>query len=835
LLLSFLLFLSPLDLAAQTTPHAALNSALEGTPAVGVVLDVKNGRQLAAVKATKERHAPGSILKPLFLADALEQHEVLPETTVFCRRSLHISYGGQGWDLACTHPQSDVAFAAKEALAYSCNRYFAELADRIPPAQASAILERYGLGQTPIPQSREQKELLVLGVTGVAVSPAQMAVAYRKLALELDEGEAPAVREGLRDSVSYGMAHNAAVAGMGIAGKTGTAGDAAQGRSHGWFAGIGYLGNEEVAMVIYLPGGNGADAARLAHDFFLAARAPAPESARSLTVEVFSTRVVKSLTATPLGQPRPTQMDWAPEGLRLSSGKAVKELRLSGGYRMRAGAEEVSAAGRWLIRWQRDGLRVLLTLPSESYVVAALNGEAAPDEPMASLKAMAISIRTFALVNANRHSAEGFGLCDSTHCQALRLGKGRPEVERAVRETAGETLWFGGQRAHVYYTQHCGGMSEAAQDVWPAEHARYLAGNHADPYCLRRSPAEWQARIDLTQLSGIFRAQGWQTPSPISDVRVMRRSASGRAELLEVAGRGAPAELSASSFRFAVDRALGWNQLRSDWYSVSISGTALEMKGRGYGHGVGLCQAGAFEMAKEGHSDTEILSFYFPGAVAGITPDGDRWQSVAGAGWTLLTTDPGGELVAEGNAAWARARSLFGPASTIAPVVQELPTTELFRQTTGEPGWMLASTRGSNVFLQPATARRNNGGTRAVLLHEFLHVLVEQQAGDQTSLWLREGLVETLANSGKDDFMVVVPVKDLDAALAHPADATVSRHAHQVAARMAALLVTRYGMAAVRDYLRNGVPPEVLKSLRSFEDISAAPNGDAGSLSGAQR
>ena len=640
---------------------------MEGTPAVGVVLDVKNGRQLAAVKATEERHAPGSILKPLFLADALEQHEVLPETTVFCRRSLHISYGGQGWNLACTHPQSDVAFAAKEALAYSCNRYFAELADRIPPAQASAILERYGLGQTPIPQSREQKELLVLGVTGVAVSPAQMAVAYRKLALELDEGEAPAVREGLRDSVSYGMAHNAAVAGMGIAGKTGTAGDAAQGRSHGWFAGIGYLGNEEVAMAICLPGGNGADAARLAHDFFLAARAPAPESARSLTVEVFSTRVVKSLTATPLGQPRPTQMDWAPEGLRLSSGKAVKELRLSGGYRMRAGAEEVSAAGRWLIRWQRDGLRVLLTLPSESYVVAALNGEAAPDEPMASLKAMAISIRTFALVNANRHSAEGFGLCDSTHCQALRLGKGRPEVERAVRETAGETLWFGGQRAHVYYTQHCGGMSEAAQDVWPAEHARYLAGNHADPYCLRRSPAEWEARIDLTQLSEIFRAQGWQTPSPISDVRVMRRSASGRAELLEVTGRGAPAELSASSFRFAVDRALGWNQLRSDWYSVSISGTALEMKGRGYGHGVGLCQAGAFEMAKEGHSDTEILSFYFPGAVAGITPAGDRWQSVAGAGWTLLTTDPGGELVAEGNAAWATARSLFGPASTIAP------------------------------------------------------------------------------------------------------------------------------------------------------------------------
>jgi stage II sporulation protein D len=832
LLLSILLLLSPLTLAGQTTAQTALSSALQGTPAVGLVVDLKTGRQVAEVKATSDRHAPGSILKPLFLAAALEQHEVLPVTTVFCRRNLHISDGTRDWNLACTHPQSDVAFAAKEALAYSCNRYFAELADRIPPAQAAAILAHYGLAQTPIPQSREQKELLVLGVAGIAVSPAQMAVAYRKLALELDEAQAPAVREGLRDSVSYGMAHNAAVPGMEIAGKTGTASDGPQGRSHGWFAGTAYLGHEEVVIVTYLPLGNGADAARLAHDFFLAARAPAPESARSLTVELFSTRTLKTLTATPLGQPMPTQVEWVPDGLRLSSGTTVKQISLSGSFRMRAGPgdpQEILAAGRWTISWRRDGLRVLLTLPSEDYVIGALNGEAAPDEPMASLKAMAISIRTFALANASRHNAEGFGLCDSTHCQALRLGKARPEVERAVRETAGETLWFGSQRAHVYYTQHCGGMSEAAADVWPAEHAGYLAG-HADPYCLRRSPAEWRARIDLAQLNAIFRAQGWQTPSPISAIRVTRRSASGRAELLEVTGRGAPAELSASSFRFAVDRALGWNQMRSDWYTVSVSGVALEMKGRGYGHGVGLCQAGAYQMAAEGRSDTEILSFYFPGAVAGITPAGDGWRSVPGAGWTLLTTDPASGLVAEGNAAWAKAQSLFGSPAD-APTVQELPSTELFRQTTGEPGWMLASTRGSNVFLQPAAVRQSNGGIQPLLLHEFLHVLVEQQAGEKAPLWLREGLVETLANSGKagSEFRVAMPAKELDAALAHPADAAASRQAHQVAARMAALLCARYGMAAVRDFLRNGVPLEVLKRLPSFAPVSAAPNGGAGS------
>jgi stage II sporulation protein D len=834
LLLSILLLLSPPALAAETTTQAALTSALQGTPAVGSVIDVKTGRQLAAVKATNERHAPGSILKPLFLAAALEQHEVQPETTVFCRRNLHISDGTREWNLACTHPQSDVAFAAKEALAYSCNRYFAELADRIPPAQTSAILEHYGLPPASIPQGREQKELLVLGVAGIAVSPAQIAEAYRRLALELDQSKAPAVREGLRDSVTYGMAHNADVPGMEIAGKTGTAGEEAQGRSHGWFAGTGHLGHDEVVVVIYLPLGNGADAARLAHAFFLAASPPAPESARLLTVHLFSTRTVKTLMATQSGQPTPTQIDWAPNGLRLSSGTTVKQLSLSGSMRLRAGdAQEISAAGRWTITWQTNGLRVLLTLPSENYVIAALNGEAAPDEPIASLKAMAISVRTFALENANRHSEEGFGLCDSTHCQALRLGKARPEVERAVRETAGETLWFGGRRAHIYYTQHCGGRSEAAGDVWPAEQASYLAGNHADPYCLRRSPAEWHARMDLAQLSGIFRAQGWQTPSPISAIRVTRVSPTGRAELLEVTGRGAPAQLSASSFRFAVDRALGWNQMRSDWYTVSMEGSALEIKGRGYGHGVGLCQAGAYEMAAEGLSETRILSFYFPGAIPGITPAGDGWRSVPGAGWTLLTTDPAGGLVSEGNAAWARAQSLFGsPAGSIGPTVQELPSTELFRQTTGEPGWMLASTRGSNVFLQPATVRQNNGGTEALLLHEFLHVLVEQQAGEQAPLWLREGLVGALANSGQ--FRGTMPVKELDAALAHPTDAAAARQAHQVAARMAALLGTRYGMAAVRDFLRNGVPLDILKSL-PFADDSAVPNGGAGSLSGARR
>ena len=281
LLFSTLLLLFPASLPAQTTTQVALSSALRATPAVGVVLDVKSGRLVAAVKApeaARQRSTPGSILKPLFLTAALEQREVLPQTKVFCRRDLHIREGNREWNLACTHPRSDAAFAAKEALAYSCNRYFAALADRIPPRQAAAILESYGLAPTT-PTSQEQKELLVLGVAGVTVSPTQLAIAYRKLALELADAQAPAaldaVREGLKDSVNYGMAHNAVVPGMEIAGKTGTASDQGQSWSHGWFAGTGYLGHKEYVVVIYLPRGNGADAALLAQRFFLATKVSA--------------------------------------------------------------------------------------------------------------------------------------------------------------------------------------------------------------------------------------------------------------------------------------------------------------------------------------------------------------------------------------------------------------------------------------------------------------------------------------------------------------------------------------------------------------------------------
>jgi cell division protein FtsI/penicillin-binding protein 2 len=269
----------PAGATGSGAAQRALDAALKGTAAVAVVLDGNDGRLLAAERpdeAGRQASAPGSTLKPLFLAAALRRGSVSAETTVVCHRNLRIA----GRDLACTHPRDRNILDAETALAYSCNTWFANLATRFTPEQAVEVLRAYGFGNRPElfeaqsagvvrkPVSQAGVQLLVLGLVDVEVTAAQLAQAYYRLGQGFDA--APVVRRGLEGSVAYGMAHNAATAGVTVAGKTGTASEAGRAWTHGWFAGIATRGTERVVAVICVPRGDGADAAMLAHRFFAA-------------------------------------------------------------------------------------------------------------------------------------------------------------------------------------------------------------------------------------------------------------------------------------------------------------------------------------------------------------------------------------------------------------------------------------------------------------------------------------------------------------------------------------------------------------------------------------
>jgi stage II sporulation protein D len=395
----------------------------------------------------------------------------------------------------------------------------------------------------------------------------------------------------------------------------------------------------------------------------------------------------------------------------------------------------------------------------------------------------------------------------------MRPGRVSPAIEDATQATAGETLWFRSHRAEAFFSQNCGGLTEDAGAAWPKLNGVPYLRSHADTYCVRRDTARWHAEVPLAKLAAIAQAEGWHLSANLVAAQAKDRSASHRVLRVAFTGSGGDTTfVSASALRFGIGRTLGWNLVRSDAYDLGVRNGMLVFDGRGHGHGVGLCQEGAAEMAAEGKTEREILAFYFPGTAVRILANDDGWQethvgSIALRSAQRLTT----ERTAALEQTWSEAQKRFLPRHAITPEIVFAPTTELFRQMTAQPGWALASTQGSTIVLQPQAVLIARGQhASATLLHEMLHVLVEAESNERTPLWLREGLVEALASkdSGGANGAPADPISvaAIDSALAHADSLQASEQAHRAAAARVRLLIAHYGLSAVRGWLSSGVP-----------------------------
>jgi stage II sporulation protein D len=233
--------------------------------------------------ASRTLSAPGSALKPLLLYRALETEQWDASNRIACDRKLMI---GQH-RLACSHREVP-PLDAREALAWSCNSYFAAMARAFRPGQLMSLLRPTGLldptglmigeaiAKFREPESFEEQQLAMLGVSNIRITPLELAVAYRWLANEIarhpESAAARTVAAGLADSADFGMASGAGAGGASVAGKTGTAEGSQSSRTHGWFAGLAPVQNPKVVIVVYLPNGRGADAARVAGEILVKAR-----------------------------------------------------------------------------------------------------------------------------------------------------------------------------------------------------------------------------------------------------------------------------------------------------------------------------------------------------------------------------------------------------------------------------------------------------------------------------------------------------------------------------------------------------------------------------------
>ncbi len=251
-----------------------------------------------------------------------------------------------------------------------------------------------------------------------------------------------------------------------------------------------------------------------------------------------------------------------------------------------------------------------------------LAGEALRDSQPAALEALAITIRTFALANRGRHRADGFDLCDQTHCQVLRAAVAA--TERAARATAGRLLLRDGAPASVYYSASCGGRTQLPSDVWPgADDPPYLPSKDDD--ACQGAPA-WTAELFEADLQRALRASGFR--GELRDVRIAARNASGRVSRLALDGLK-PDQISGQDFRVAVGRTLGWQHVKSTAFELRVKDGSYRFSGHGSGHGVGMCVIGSARLAEKGVSAEDILARYFPGLE--ISPGGgDRLTGVTG-------------------------------------------------------------------------------------------------------------------------------------------------------------------------------------------------------------
>lgn len=372
--------------------------------------------------------------------------------------------------------------------------------------------------------------------------------------------------------------------------------------------------------------------------------------------------------------------------------------------------------------------QLLVKLPSgvtvmdiEDYVAAALAGESGGFRSEQALQAMAVTVRTFARVNRGRHRAEGFDFCETTHCQDLRVNGVNDRMRRAAERTEGVILWADGRPARVFYHAHCGGHTESAGVLWKESARPWLRGE-PDSAC---GSGRWTARIAAADL-------GFQ------QLEVIARSASGRATKL----RHENGIMTAEELHRAVGRTLGWDLLRSTFFEVTKQNDTFLFEGHGRGHGVGLCQAGADARGSAGASWQQILAHYFPGTRVRQA----NWTRVRGERIEAeLMAANDAWVVAEAEKALAEAERRAGSRCAKPPRLRVYATLQDYRDETGEPGYVLASTRRGTVRLQPpGRLGQQPGGLAATLLHEMLHILVAQN-GEPLPLWEEEGRVLRLA------------------------------------------------------------------------------------------
>jgi stage II sporulation protein D len=292
-------------------------------------------------------------------------------------------------------------------------------------------------------------------------------------------------------------------------------------------------------------------------------------------------------------------------GQRLSS--PIKLLSMDGQDRIRLGGNLYK--GDILLKAAAgDKLDIIEYIPLEDYLYGVLPVEMSPDWPLEALKAQAVASRTYALKNLS--PAKDYDATDGSEMQVYNgTSKINSRIIEAVNATRGEVIKYKGRLITAFFHACCGGHTASVRSAWGEDVIKPLYGV-PDPFCSSSSHYRWELYVPASDLLKFIQAQG-STALKIKSVRIARRDNSGRALTLRFATDRGSRDAEVTELR----KRLGTYEFRSTLITriTPVKG-GYEFSGRGWGHGVGMCQEGAKFMAQKGRSYMKILHHYYPGA-----------------------------------------------------------------------------------------------------------------------------------------------------------------------------------------------------------------------------
>ena len=251
-----------------------------------------------------------------------------------------------------------------------------------------------------------------------------------------------------------------------------------------------------------------------------------------------------------------------------------------------------------IVRIYQNKLQLINRVDIENYTAGVVQSEAlGSSKDLQFFFVQAITCRTYALVNYLKHSDEGFNLCDDVHCQYYSSRCHHSDITRATARTSGEVIIDEDHRMiSAAFHSNCGGQTINSENVWTIE-TTYLK-SVKDTFCIYARNAHWEYAMKKEAWLQFLKQH---YDYPIEDSKMQKAACNYTQNERKVYfENGVPLKKIRQDLR-----------LRSTFFSIQLKNDSVLFHGKGYGHGVGLCQQGAIRMANLGINYKSIISFYY--------------------------------------------------------------------------------------------------------------------------------------------------------------------------------------------------------------------------------